>query len=444
MNKMNHTKDSTIKFITNLLDESKLSVEYFEINYADKIQPDIYEILVNNIKNVNKLLSVNIHEKNSGLLSINDYKQNFGFASLNESMVFYCQDIKEEIFNKTGTNLEERMKAYGIPLDRLTFASFTSLSKKSGVDGDGKISKKREKCYEDGKGLEILSLERFNYSSNLQNDLTCLVNLPNLIFYFLPLKRMYEVKDYLDSRKKNIMDELNYNTEYYGYNEIDGILMNDTCSERKIPKFDGFEIRTLFNINNKSIKILKSDNIIIRPYTINFIEVKTSFNHLKARKQVLRFLNMSSRFISLFCDLKLNIIEKPKLYDMNQKIEQFPKVLSFDLFFVVDNEDRNFEEHTNEIISQINEFLLKNDLSFDFQLIFSSKKLSKYDLSAIHNSRISNMNNIGYHLTYGQREIINLKNEISNLKRNNRILFFSFVFLILFFLFYFLLFHKNN
>ena len=106
---------------------------------------------------------------------------------------------------------------------------------------------------------------------------------------------------------------------------------------------------------------------------------------------------------------------------------------------MVDNYGRDFDKYIDEIKSQINEFLQEKDLSFNFQLIFSSKKISNYDLFAIHNSRIENMNSlslnsnkINYYYEKNQKEIIALKNEIMNLKRTlfiSLIIIFYFLFL---------------
>jgi len=110
-----------------------------------------------------------------------------------------------------------------------------------------------------------------------------------------------------------------------------------------------------------------------------------------------------------------------KYYDEIQKETVFPKILCFDLFFIVDNYGRDFNKYIDEIKSQINDFLQTKDLSFNFQLIFSSKMISNYDLFAIHNSRIENMNSlflnsnkINFNYEKSQKEIVALKNEISN------------------------------
>ena len=57
---INQQQNKSMTFIDNLLNESNLRVEYFDIFFADKIQPDMYEILKDNIEYINSLLSVNI------------------------------------------------------------------------------------------------------------------------------------------------------------------------------------------------------------------------------------------------------------------------------------------------------------------------------------------------------------------------------------------------
>ena len=409
---INKKQNGSMNFIDNLLKESDLSLEYFDIFFADKIQPDMYEILKDKIEYINNLLSVNI-EKKRGLSDIKDYKQIFGFAELNESLIFYCQDNKKEIFNKTGMTLVERMKSYGIPLDRITFNSQTQTSKSN---KKSKTISSKENDYDEAKNYEILSIERFNYTTNLKDNLIGLVPMPNVIFYLLPFNKMNEVKEYLNMQNNNIINELNYKTDYFGFNELDGIFMNDINKERKIEFFKYYEIRALFKVYKKNIEVIKSENIIIRPYSINFIEVKSSFNYLKSQKQVFNFIKKCLRFVQIFQKLKLNIIEKPKSYDEMEDEAGFPKVLCFDLFFIVDNSDRDFDKYIEEIKIQIKDFLQKEDLSFNFQLIFSSKKISNYDLFAIHKSRIENMNSLSLNSNKIQKEILTLKNEILNLK----------------------------
>ena len=104
--------------------------------------------------------NVNI-EKNRGLLDIKDYKQIFGFEEINGSLIFYCQDNKKEIFNKSGMTLVERMESYGIPLDRITFNSETQSSKSI---KNSKTNSVKENDYDETKNYvyESLSLERFD------------------------------------------------------------------------------------------------------------------------------------------------------------------------------------------------------------------------------------------------------------------------------------------
>ena len=48
---------------------------------------------------------------------------------------------------------------------------------------------------------------------------------------------MNEVKEYLNLQNNNIRNKLNYKIDYYGYNELDGIFINDINKERKIEFF---------------------------------------------------------------------------------------------------------------------------------------------------------------------------------------------------------------
>ena len=178
---INQQQNKVMKFIDNLLKESNLSLEYFDIFFADKIHSDKYEILKNNIEYIKKLLSISI-EKNRGLSDIKEYKQIFGFAELNESLIFYCQDNKKEIFKKSGMTLLERMESYGIPLDRITFNTETQSCKSI---KNSKTDSSNENDYDETKNYvyESLSLERFNYTTNLKENLICPIPMPNIIFY---------------------------------------------------------------------------------------------------------------------------------------------------------------------------------------------------------------------------------------------------------------------
>ena len=128
---------------------------------------------------------------------INYYKQIFGFAEYNESLIFYCQNNKKEIFNKSGMTLLERMESYGIPLDRITFNSETQSSKSI---KNNKTNSAKENDYDEAKNYdyEPLSFERFNYTTNLKENLICPIPMPNIIFYLIPLNKMNEVKEYLN------------------------------------------------------------------------------------------------------------------------------------------------------------------------------------------------------------------------------------------------------
>ena len=138
-------------------------------------------------------------------------------------------------------------------------------------------------------------------------------------------------------------------------------------------------------------------------------------------------------------EIKIKYNWESKTLWWNRDEDDFPKLLCFYLFFIVDNYDRDFDKYNDEIKRQINEFLQVKDLSFNFQLIFSSRKISNYDFFAIHNSRIEKMNSlslnsnkINYYYEKNQKEIVSLKNEIMNLKRTlfvSLVVVFYFLFL---------------
>ena len=108
--------------------------------------------------------------------------------------------------------------------------------------------------------------------------------MPNIIFYLITLDKMKKVKNILDkSDKKNIREELNSKTKYYGYNELDCIYINDINLEININNFEYYKIIKSFKIKDKMIEELQLNEGLIKPYSINFIEVKSSLNYLKKK-----------------------------------------------------------------------------------------------------------------------------------------------------------------
>ena len=384
-------RNETKEFISTLLKESKLDVQYFEIYYAEKIQQEMFEILTDNLETFNKILSVSNEEKNNELLGI---KNICGFSYTENCVVFYSQNNKglDKIFIKPENTLKDYMESIGLSPDLLTLTSRTSIQSEE-INSKTEEEKKNIEIYNKGKAYESLSLERFNYCSNLKENLMGLIPLPNIIFYLIPVTQMKAVRDLIKGGNKKIREKLGYKTKYFGYNELDGIYMNDINVERKINNFEYYKIIKIFNINNKKIEEIICDSVI-RPYSINFIEIKSSFNKLEKEQQIKQFLEKCFRFILVFKEINLNTLEVPKLYDTNANKKDFPKTFCYDLFFISGNNEQEFYKYLKEIKKQIIEFLEKKNFNFNFQLIFSSKKIDKYDIDAIHASKNMDTNSL--------------------------------------------------
>ena len=69
----------TKEFINNLLKDSKLTIEYFDIYYAEKIHPEMFETLKNNLEYFNKILSISNKGKSNDFLINEESKNLFGF-----------------------------------------------------------------------------------------------------------------------------------------------------------------------------------------------------------------------------------------------------------------------------------------------------------------------------------------------------------------------------
>ena len=437
----------TKEFIIKLLKDSKLTIEYFDIYYAKKIHPDMFGILKDNLETFTKIVSIYKEEKNYKFL-INEQSKNLsGFSSVKDDLIFYTQNNKtlDKIFQKSGNTLMDLMESYGISKDLLTYTSRTSYEsqeKNSRTENSGSDK------YDKGKDFEYISLERFNYSiTNLKNNLICLTPLPNIIFYLIPLDKMKELKKLINvTNKKEIRDKLKYKTDHCGYNELDGIYMNDINLERKINNFKNYKIIKFYKINNKNIEEFDCEEGVIRPYSINFIEVKSSFNKLKEKEQIISFLKKCITFIFIFKDLKINKLDIPKLYDDKADKKDFPKDFCYDLFFIVNQNEKNIDKHLEEIKNQINKFIKKEDFNFNFQLFLSSKKLFDNELNAIYNcklidtnSMLFNYNKLNYYYENRDKE---LKNEINNLKnqlskynkfnKRNDLIILTFIFLFIY------------
>ena len=276
------------EFINKLLKDSKLNVQYFEIYYAEKIQQDMLEILKDNLETFNKILSVSNEERNNKFIGIGEFKNIYGFSSTEDCIVFYSQNNKalNKIFKNPENTLEDYMKSIGLSTDLLTLTSNTSIKSK---EIDTKNPKTVE-MYNKIKDFESLSLKRFIYSSDLKKNLMCLIPLPNILFYLIPFNQMKNVKNLIEVGEKKIRNKLDFKTNFFGYDEFDGIYMNDINLERKINNFEYYKIMKVFKINNKIIEKIKCEESAIRPYSINFFEVKSNFNNLEKEQQILKFL----------------------------------------------------------------------------------------------------------------------------------------------------------
>ena len=402
------TKENELEKIKNFLDETlingELSPEYFEITYSKGIQPEMYQILNRKIKQINDILAASDNVK-KGLASIKNCENMFGFQfQLEDNNVFYCLDSNgfEEIEKD---NFERYINSLHLPLELISFSSeYTpslsgELEEKTTKAKKDRIRKQIIK-YNGGKNYELISLERLNYSTNLKENFSQLIYLPNIIYYLIPFKKMQEVKVILKELKdanpenkeiiKDVKSKLNYNSLFFGYNELDGILKNDVNLKRKIEEFDCFKRKKIYSIQTKQIKEISDAEDFISPYSINYIEVKKSFNYLKEKNQVYNFLEKCARFIKLFELLQFNVLKKPTVFDNNENSKEFPKYLSNDFFFIVNNTEDEIDKYQDEIKNQINQFInLYKNIDFNIHFYYSKGSFESSELKYIHSSGVN-------------------------------------------------------
>ena len=204
---INISKTDDVKnYINDLLINNQLSKEYFDIIYSKKIKKEKYMILNNNINNINNIL--NASTNNKGLLEIKNYDNYFGFLFENDNdkiNIFYCLDVYgfEKIENLQGINsnyyYEKYLKSFGIPLDLISFLTSDNIT----------LSYEEKKIEITNENISL------NYNSNLKKNFFKLIELPNIMFYLLPLKEIKKVKDLLKNKKNEkdfnyIKDKIKY------------------------------------------------------------------------------------------------------------------------------------------------------------------------------------------------------------------------------------------
>ena len=416
-NKGSSAAKNTQNFINGLLTEGNLSQEYFEIIYSKSIQPEIYSTLINNIQNINNILGLSIN--NGGLLEIQNYQNTFGFLFEDNLQVFYCIDSHkfQEIGNDTNEYYKNYINSFEIPLELISFSSYKNISisnekeiNPQPIQNEIQNAIKGAKGYLIGKKFEFISLERFNYTSNLEENYIDLIHLPNIIYYLLPFEQMEKVKNLLDNLEisklnneekiKTMKDNLKYSPSHYGYNELDGIFKNEINLNKKINNINSiYKFKKIYTVINGEINESITEEDFIKPYSINYIEVKKNLKLLKSNNQIYQFLNKCKIFIKVFEKLKINILEKPSIYDDNENFLEFPKKLVNDFFFIVNNDKEHINLYINEIKNQINNFIKdNNNPSFSIHFYYSNGFFDSDEIKYIHNSKIINNIAISHNL----------------------------------------------
>ena len=317
----------TEQFIYSKLDS--LKIQYFDIYYANKIQPEIYESTENIIRYINKIVEASKEFDNQNTLSnynlIRNYENEFGFCFDNDigNILYYLEQSKIEnhkieIYNEINERaINNYLDSFNIPKELICFTSYNGSSKNSSNKSDKKNetnfeeqNKKYIINYINGKNFENISIERFNYSLNLEENLIGLTQLPNILMFLLPYNNLIEIDNLMKNLKfknndEDIMNELknklNYSTKYFGYNELYAIFNNDINKKREFKLFNFFKCKKIFEIKNG--KKSEKENInsdYIKPYTINFLEIKTSLKYNKENNYIEKFLIKSRRFSKIF------------------------------------------------------------------------------------------------------------------------------------------------
>ena len=222
-----------------------------------------------------------------------------------------------------------------------------------------------------------------------------------------------------------LKNKLNYPIEYFGYNELDSIFKNDINKKREFRLFNFFKCKKIFEI--KKGNKLEKENInsdYIKPYTINFLEIKKSLKYIKENNYIKKFLIKSRRFSQIFEKKKLNIITNPLIYDIDIKDINFPKKMEYELFLIINNNEDEIKNNVDEIIKQIDEFLQDfKDFDFDLHMYYSNLNFHPSELNLINKSRNINYNTLIYQTSkiYHdiQEKIVKLEKSNLNLEKSN-------------------------
>ena len=443
----------TEQFIYSKLDS--LKIQYFDIYYSKKIQPEIYESTENIIKYINKIVeaSKELDNQNNNSNLIKNYENEFGFCFDNNigNILYYLEQSKIEnhkieIYNEINEKvINNYLNSFNIPKELICFTSYNGSSNNSSNKSDKKnetnfdLNKEQTNKniinYINGKKFENISIERFNYSLNLEENLIGLTQLPNILLFLLSYNNLIKIDNLMENLKfknndnKDIINELknklNYPIEYFGYNELDSIFKNDINKKREFRLFNFFKCKKIFEI--KKGNKLEKENInsdYIKPYTINFLEIKKSLKYIKENNYIKKFLIKSRRFSQIFEKKKLNIITNPLIYDIDIKDINFPKKMEYELFLIINNNEDEIKNNVDEIIKQIDEFLQDfKDFDFDLHMYYSNLNFHPSELNLINKSRNINYNTLIYQTSkiYHdiQEKIVKLEKSNLNLEKSN-------------------------
>ena len=268
-----------------------------------KIQQKIYESTENIIRYINKIVEASKEFDNQNTLwnynLIRNYENKFGFCFDNNigNILYYLEQSKIEnhkieIYNEINERaINNYLDSFNIPKELICFTSYNGSSKNSSNKSDKKNetnfdlnkeqTKKNIKNYINGKKFENISIERFNYSLNLKENLIDLIQLPNILIFLLPYNNLIKIDNLMKNLKfknndnEDIMNELknklNYPIEYFGYNELDSFLRMILIKKGNLDYLIFFKCKKIFEIkkgNKLEKKNINSD--YIKPYTINF------------------------------------------------------------------------------------------------------------------------------------------------------------------------------
>ena len=88
-------------------------------------------------------------------------------------------------------------------------------------------------------------------------------------------------------------------------------------------------------------------------------------------------------FKEIFEIKKISKLERPSIFDINGDESQFPLKLDYDYFFIINNNEKDFEKNKEEIYNQIKRFTQENDNSkFTLHLYFSKGSFDSDEIKA--------------------------------------------------------------